>query len=191
MKKLLAEGYTLIEILIVISIIVILSAISLGSFGYLQSQARDQERDVDTEAIARATERMYINKSVSPDPTPYPYPTYPATGDVTRIYSASNFKKIGLDAELLYSPRNNAGAAISASTSLVAATNNNETTAAVTPRPGSTAGGISDVYVYQPFTESGSLCTSSAPDPCVRFNLFYKKELGAGEIVKITSTNQR
>lgn len=53
-------GFTLLELLVVIAIIGILAAIGIGSYGTVQSKARDARRKSDLENVARALE-MYRN----------------------------------------------------------------------------------------------------------------------------------
>ncbi len=53
------QGFTLVELLVVIAIIAILAVIGLTVFTGLQKGARDAQRKADTEAITRALEANY------------------------------------------------------------------------------------------------------------------------------------
>lgn len=55
------SGFTLVEILVVISIIVILSALGLVAYSSAQKQARDGKRKADIDAVAKVLEGSYDN----------------------------------------------------------------------------------------------------------------------------------
>lgn len=68
MKIIKNKGFTLLELLVVVSIIALLTAIAVVSFGKAQQSARDSRRRADIKAIQVAMEQYYN--------TNY---TYPAT----------------------------------------------------------------------------------------------------------------
>lgn len=169
--------------MIVVTIMVILAGVSLGSFTYFQTQARDSERDNDIEAISRALERMYVNKkygnatlgdgNVS---------TYPSRTENAAVFNANTFRSIGLDAEVLYAPGKNEDATTGATDAVIMASSNSLSQSPTT-----------DQYVYQPLTQTGQLCYSiTAANPCVKFNLYYQKELPGGvSVTRVSSRNQQ
>lgn len=60
------NGFTLFELLVVISIIAVLSAIGMTVFGNVQASARDAKRKQDLQAIATALELYYQKNSRYP-----------------------------------------------------------------------------------------------------------------------------
>jgi prepilin-type N-terminal cleavage/methylation domain-containing protein len=72
--KLNKKGFTLVELLVVISIIGILSVVSLASFMRVQIKARDAQRKSDLDAVSKAL-MMYYND----------YGTFPDTFDFDNI----------------------------------------------------------------------------------------------------------
>src|SRR5579872_7218341 len=74
MQKLLKrqQGFTLVELLVVIAIIAILAVIGLTVFTGLQRGARDAQRRADIEAITRALEAGYDTQNAQ-------YPTLTTT----------------------------------------------------------------------------------------------------------------
>ena len=98
------QGFTLIELMVVISIIAILSVIGLTIFSGVQKNARDAKRKADLKAIATALE-IYKTKSSTN--------TYPATGTWVFSDSASDPWIPGLDSNYMISvprdPKNSGG----------------------------------------------------------------------------------
>ncbi len=61
-------GFTLFELLVVISIIAIITAVGVASYSSAQKRARDARRKQDMQAIQKAFEQYYAsNDSVYPD----------------------------------------------------------------------------------------------------------------------------
>lgn len=61
-----ANGFTIVELLIVIVIIGILAALVLTTFSNIQQQARDSKRRTDVQAIAKALELYYADNGQYP-----------------------------------------------------------------------------------------------------------------------------
>lgn len=89
------NGFTLVELLVVITIIAILSMVGLVAFSDAQKNARDAKRKADINAIAKALESNYTANSG----TPYASvvgswfvggnePTNPSPGGATYVKSA-------------------------------------------------------------------------------------------------------
>jgi prepilin-type N-terminal cleavage/methylation domain-containing protein len=61
------SGFSLIELIIVISIIVLLASILLSSFDTVQKRSRDTRRIADIQSVQKALELYYIAHSRYPD----------------------------------------------------------------------------------------------------------------------------
>ena len=60
------QGFTIVELLIVIVVIAILAAISVVAYTGIQQRARDSQRDSDIATIAKALEMYYIDNGRFP-----------------------------------------------------------------------------------------------------------------------------
>lgn len=87
------QGFTIVELLIVIVVIGILAALVITTFTGIQQKARDTERETDIKALQGQIEAYYAQKGN--------YPTRTNVNDAT--WRAANMK--GLDAEALKDPK--------------------------------------------------------------------------------------
>ncbi|MBP7018422.1 prepilin-type N-terminal cleavage/methylation domain-containing protein [Candidatus Saccharibacteria bacterium] len=85
-----SEGFTIIELLIVIVVIGILAGLVLNSFGNIQERARDTERQNDINSIHTALELFYTDNSG--------YPNVAAAADL------DGFPKMELNPEATVAP---------------------------------------------------------------------------------------
>ena len=76
------RGFTLLELLVVIGIIVIITSMGMSSYSTAQKKARDAQRKSDIRAISNALEQYYSICG-------YKYPT-PGAGNVFTNISCSN-----------------------------------------------------------------------------------------------------
>jgi prepilin-type N-terminal cleavage/methylation domain-containing protein len=162
------RGFTIVELVIVITIMAILLVISVVNLRGAQANGRDVERKTDIETIALQLENYYT----SGNNTTTSVGRYPST---TELIGSETTVLRDLDIKSVEAP----GAT---SSSLIAATNNTQTTGGVTPQP------TINTYIYQPLQLDGSLCTTSVQE-CRKFNLYYMLEVDS-TINMVTSRNQ-
>ena len=88
-----SQGFTIVELLIVIVVIGILATLVIVTFSGIQQKARDSQRQTDINALASHIEAYYAQKGV--------YPTVGMLND--SAWRTTNVK--GLDPEALKDPR--------------------------------------------------------------------------------------
>lgn len=90
------QGFTIVELLIVIVVIGILAALVVTTFTGIQQRARDTERETDIKAIHGQVEAYYAQQG-----------KYPALADINdSTWRGTNMK--GLDPEALKDPKGTA-----------------------------------------------------------------------------------
>lgn len=155
------RGFTVIELLVVITVMAILLVLAVVNVRSTQLQARDDERHADTTNISTTLEAFYNTVHDGRWKN-----TYPGTTDMTSTY-VRDYLKTNLGAGSQHAP----GVNTTGPVSLVNATNTNQTTTGIAPQPTITT------YVYQPLTAINGLCSIYAAEAgCVKFNIFYKLE---------------
>jgi len=170
-----SKAFTMIELIIAITIIGILSLLTITISESVRTGAKDQERLDDVSSIIRRLEQMYIAQESGA-------PSYPST--VELLGGITNGSGVGrwVDSSIFKSPdQSNSSVIAATSTSLVA--------------PAGVGQPTKDQYVYQPFNSAGALCTSAnstavATDNCVRFIIYYRTELD-NAINKVVSFHQQ
>lgn len=60
------KGFTLVELLVVVSIIALLSTVTISSLNSARARARDAQRELDIKTIQTALESYYISNGVYP-----------------------------------------------------------------------------------------------------------------------------
>ncbi len=103
--KLKQQGFTIVELLIVIVVIGILAALVITTFTGIQQKARNTERETDIKAIHGQVEAYYAQN--------VKYPTLANMNDST--WRSANMK--GLDQEALRDPKAASGTFVLAATS--------------------------------------------------------------------------
>lgn len=168
------RGFTVVELIIVITIMGILLVLGVVNLRGSQISARDAERKADVEAIALHLESFYTNGRDGSTTLG----RYPSTGLVTSPAATSiqtNLRDIDLKSVMapgITDPAN----------TLIIATNTTQTTAGILPQP------TIDQYIYQPLQQDGTLCTSGA-QMCQKYNLYYRLETD-NTVYMVTSKNQ-
>ena len=158
-----AYGFTLIEVLITITVMVVLLILAVVSLGGTEARARDEERVTDMTILSQQLDNFYTTGS----DTSTTVGRYPGTQDIdTEAELLALLRNI--DPKILRAPTVQTSDVMS----LVVATSNSKTTPIATTITTST-------YIYQPLTSSGTLCTAMTTGECRRFNLYYKLENNA------------
>lgn len=100
--KLKQQGFTIVELLIVIVVIGILAALVITTFTGIQQKARNTERETDIKALQGQIEAYYAQNGK--------YPTLANLNDTT--FRSASMK--GLDAEALKDPKGSAQTLVAA-----------------------------------------------------------------------------
>lgn len=159
-----SKGFTVIELLLTITVIVTLAAVAVYPSFEVIPRAQDTERLNDIASISRRLEQAYSAQEVGA-------PAYPTTTKLLADISAKTGTVARLESDAFKAP----GASTS---SVVAATSNSKSTPKGANSP------VLNEYVYQPLTSSNTLCTGTAT--CVRFFLYYRTE--ENNIIKIVKS---
>ncbi len=164
------RGFSIVELIIVITVMGILLVLGVVNMRSTQSRARDDERKTDIETIALQLENYFNTGTDGWNASTGSYPTTDLVSSVQTTLRDADMKSF------------TAPGAASLAASFVTATNNTQTTAGVTPAP------TISTYVYQPLQPDGTLCTG-VMTTCRKFNLYYMLETdGSSNMVK--SKNQ-
>lgn len=159
-------GFTLIEVLITITIMAILMIMAVVLMRNNESNGRDAERKTDATTIAQQLETFYTSGTDNSTLVGF----YPRTDDMN---SEANIEKNlrDLDWRALRAP----GVPTTSAVSLIVASSAGAQTPTVSQ------------YIYQPLNSSGTLCSAPSTD-CRKFNLYYTLENGGTQV--IASRNQ-
>jgi prepilin-type N-terminal cleavage/methylation domain-containing protein len=171
------RGFTIVELIITITIMGILLTLAVVNVGTTQAKARDDARKSNIESIASNLESYFISGtdgSVN-------FARYPST---SLVGTASNITASLRDADLKsFLPPGTTDV-----TQTFLASTNTGTTPAIQTIAGVLPQPTIAQYIYQPIKTDGSICGSSDID-CRKFNLFYRLELD-NTVYKWTSKNQ-
>ena len=163
------RGFTIVELLVVITVMAILIPVTMFSIGGLNKVGRDRERESDASAIARQLELVYTNKTVDSSPT------YPGTVALNAADRDATFG--GNTVNITRAPGSNIF-------SIRKANNNVASPTGVSPQPATTG---DTQYIYQPIDKNGN---GDCPSLCARFNLYYFNE-SDNKVVMIKSQRQQ
>lgn len=151
-----AHGFTLIEVLITITVMVVLLVLAVVSLGNTETRARDEERTSDITILAQQLDNFYTTGTDNSTTVG----RYPGTQDIDTEAELTALLR-NIDPKILRVPT----AQTSDPMSLIMATTNSATQSPT-----------SNQYMYQPLTTSGALCTTMSTGECRRFKLYYKLE---------------
>ncbi len=167
------RGFTVVELIITITIMGILLTLAVVNLTATQTNGRDSERKGDIEAVQSNLEAFYrTGTDTSTILDRYPS-TVISSGDESVVRSTLR----DIEFKSVIAP----GSETVADT-FISATNNVQNTAGVTPAP------TTSQYVYQPLQPDGSLCTTET-QRCTKYNLFYRLETD-NTIYMVSSKNQ-
>jgi len=171
------RGFTIVEIIITITIMGILLSLTVVTLGNNQLRARDEERKADIESIALNIESYYRNvqEGIFMSGGTYPGTAYITPSSIPVILP-------DIDPKSVRTP----GVTADQPASLIPATNATQTTSGVSPQP------TISTYVYQPITQAGAICDDPfmiTTGECRKFNLYYMLEAD-NSIHMVTSKNQ-
>lgn len=179
------RGFTIVELIIVITIMGILLIIGVANLRGSQISARDSERKGDVQAIASNFEKYYSTGNYELGLSPGTYPSS-TTGGGTNAGLLAILPD--MDPKSLVAP----GQSSLSYVSFIPATCSGvcpQTAATVTPSP------TINQYVYQPLQSDGTLCTTVSQG-CRKFNFYYRLESattdcpGPNNICLLSSKNQ-
>ncbi|MEP7204968.1 MAG: prepilin-type N-terminal cleavage/methylation domain-containing protein [Candidatus Saccharibacteria bacterium] len=162
------RGFTIVELIIVITVMGVLLVLGVVNLRGLQANARDEKRKTDIESIALQLETYY---KVGTDNTANTN-SYPSTVLVTNVQATLR----DADMKSFTAP----GAANLAASFI--AEGGGTTTATVGPQP------TTSQYGYQPLLADGSICYL-VTSVCRKFNLYYRLE-SDNTVYMVTSKNQ-
>lgn len=171
------RGFTIVELIITITIMGILLTLAVVNVGTTQLNARDDARKSNIESIASNLESFFVSGTDGS----VTFARYPST---SLIGTASNITLSLRDADIKsFLPPGTTDV----TQTFLATTNTGtapsiQTTQGILPQP------TISQYIYQPIKSDGSVCALSDID-CRKFNLFYRLETD-NTIYKWTSKNQ-
>ena len=166
------RGFTIVELIITITIMGILLTLAIVNVGVTQTQSRDTKRKGDIDAISSALEDFYVSGTTGT----VNFARYPSQ-DINASTAAltTNLRDTNLKSFM-------APGITDPMITFIAATNAVQSTAGVLPQP------TKDQYVYQPIKSDGTICAVGDID-CRKFNLYYRLEID-NNVYQAMSKNQ-
>lgn len=168
------RGFTIIELIIVITVMGILLVLGVVNLRGSQANGYDSERKTDIETIGAHLETYYqsgtdglgttLTKAIG---------SYPSTD----LISHETTLLRDLDTKSITAPDTTSTPA----NTFMAAANSVQTTTGISPQP------TKNQYIYQPIDSSGGLCQTT--EECRKFNLYYRLETD-DTVYMVTSKNQ-
>lgn len=170
-----SRGFTIIELVVTITVMTILMVLVSFRLVFTERAGRDQERSIDTIALARGLELYYQNGVTDLSIPPGYYP------GVTQVQAAksttppfNNFLE-GISQDSLTAPdktlNNSFSTDLTSPTPIVGARSDGSYT---NVQLDSFFTSSSYSYLYQPLKRDNTLCSNYID--CVKFNLYYRAE---------------
>lgn len=176
------KGFTIVELLVTITILLILTSLVVTRLLFTEAGGRDKEREIDISAIATGLETYY--QDGSPDGS-VPKGHYPGYNEVNTAAMTTPPFKTFLDGvpEISYQGPDKTPNTTTFDASDVAGSN---------PDGSYTDAEARDQlyffpYLYQPLARANTACFDYTY--CVKFNLYYLNE-STDTVIKIGSKNQ-
>jgi prepilin-type N-terminal cleavage/methylation domain-containing protein len=146
------SGFTIVELVVTISVIAILASISLVTYSFIQRDARDTTRRGNVRVITEALEKYYDKNG-----------EYPSVRQLVNNFGDNSGANVAvtlnIDAQYLKMPR------------MTPTTQTNALYSGGTP--------INDYVVYIGYNANNNVhCQSGPPHGCDEFTLQYKEESG-------------
>lgn len=174
-KRTVAAGFTIVELIVVITLIGIIAGLVTFVPQNLQKSASANEQASDTASIARRLESAYSSQDIGS-------PSYPSTVELLTDISGRTRTMTRTNPEIFIAPSQTGSSVVAA-------------TAVTTTNPAGANTPTLNQYVYQPLASDGSLCTASPSatnetTQCTRFNLFYRSAL-SNTVIVVKSLHQQ
>jgi type II secretory pathway pseudopilin PulG len=180
------KGFTIVELIVVITILIILTTLVVVRLAHTQSSGRDREREIEMTTIASGLEVYYENGNTA---SSIPKGYYPGGTEVQQAAAASPpFNRFleGVSVQTFEAPDRTITDSFGVDPSYASA-----------PAGANADGSYSDSqvrallsnfnYLYQPLRRNNTFCASYAD--CVKFNLYYLEET-TNTVKTIRSKNQ-
>ncbi|HEX6258299.1 MAG TPA: prepilin-type N-terminal cleavage/methylation domain-containing protein [Candidatus Saccharimonadales bacterium] len=172
-------GFTIVELLIVIVVVVILASIGFSTISDVQRKARDAERDSDVRSLVTYLELFYNGPGQGSYPRIYSDTTPGSGASQVNLSNDTDVKaKIAdFDLEVLRAPQRD-------DNSIIFATNNGTPPIST---PGTVNAGFASTvgYLYQPRTATGERCISET-QICTQYKIHYVKESDTSAVITRT-----
>lgn len=172
-----SSGFTLVEILVTITIMVILMTLAVASIRSTQVRARDEDRRNDVENIARHLDSLYTRgvsfpytDSTATDVTATLKGSYPSTLQMSDPESRDTIFADLPPATLIDPSKESSSESLLMAENTLTGLDANIAASSVLPAPGADF-----PYVYQPLADDGTLCDTDAK-VCRKFNIYYQIE---------------
>lgn len=164
-------GFTVVEVIVVVTMIAILAGVGAVTYTGVQRQAREDERIADMEVMASYLETYYEEKGNYPSLLTFYYGA--ESGDPNKTF----VQKFDVPRSALIDPADQDAAAPHYSYRGPGTAAGSYLQAATWPSSG--------IYTFLPYKSDGTVCTTPndnwAPqttDPCTKYTLFYKDDAG-------------